>query len=118
MAVRKKRGIRTRRRRDPFSDFGADVYPSPTASPSGEQIGQTPLRRCKQCGLPYNTQRTTWARQGDGVGPPDANDDNDRDVTAGHFFCGTYQASGRQKFRRLPDDRFMPSDDWLMRRRR
>ena len=97
--------------RNPFPDFGLNVYPSPTAK-EPRQIGQTPLRRCRQCGLPFNTRKTSWSRQGDGLGPADSSDNYDRDVKSGHFFCGTLQPT-KHKFRSLPDDRFFPSDDWL-----
>lgn len=102
-------------------NFGRNVFPSPTADPRGRQIGQTPFRRCQQCGLPYDTRRTAWAPQGDGLGDPttvsSSTNTKDRANIAGCRFCGTLQVN-RVKPEPLPDDRNFPSDEWRNYKRR
>lgn len=104
-------------------EFGKEQLPHHARA--GEQIGQTPFRRCK-CGRPLDTRKTAWSKaEGGGLGAPTdvvvdgETQDNtkDRDEVSGCWFCGrTYWLNSKPNA--LPDDRNKPSDEWRNRRKR
>ncbi len=119
------------RRINRFPIIGENVFPSPSASRRGRRIEWTPFRRCVQCGLPNDTRRTSWAKKGDGIGPPqdvfftfvtkigDITEEvtrlqggaKDKDILGGCRFCGS-KFWQRSKPFKLPDTRNFPASNW------
>jgi hypothetical protein len=108
-----------RRRRVP--SHGREVFPIRKS----EQIGQTPLVRCRFCRHPNDTRKTGWSASGDGLGPPTdvvvsgetQENTKDRANAGGCPVCGSLNWH-EGKPTPLPDDRDKPSDEWRTNRRR
>jgi len=62
----------------------------------GEQVGQTPFRRCQFCNTPNDTRKTAWS---------------DKTEASDSGFCRFCHSPMwlKQKPEKLPDDRFKPS---------
>ena len=92
-----------------FPDLGADVYPSDTGNRT-ERIGETPFRRCRQCGMVNDTRATAFSKNGDGLVDTPGGSPGEQSVGSGCAFCGSLFWQ-RVKPEKLPDDTFLPNTD-------
>jgi len=70
-----------------FPNQGLQIFPSGTADRTGRRLGQTPMRKCVQCGAWNDTRKKAWSDSGEGLGAADS--EGSRDVTSGCYHCGS-----------------------------
>lgn len=92
-----------------FPDLGADTYPSDTGNRT-ERIGETPFRRCRQCGSVNDTRATAFSKQGDGLVDAGTGVSGDQVSDSGCWFCGSLFWQ-KTKPMKLPDDQMLPNPD-------